>query len=94
MTFGTNGTAPGGSLLVNIDNNGKILQLVPGGIQRLNADGIPDTTFGQDGIVQSDYGNVGTEYAAIAQSDHQIVIIGYSYDSSTSNGDFVKRIWY
>ncbi len=103
----SNGAAGGNgndwSSFITTDANGKILvsgvsknssgnyDMV---IQRYNADGTPDTTFGTDGIVVSNgaAGGNGNDYGSSITTDAngKILVSGWSYNSS-GNWDMV--IW-
>jgi uncharacterized delta-60 repeat protein len=50
------------------------------GLARFNNDGSPDTTFDQDGIVTTDFGNIYDRVNAVAlQPDGRIVLAGHSF---------------
>jgi uncharacterized delta-60 repeat protein len=56
------------------------------GLARYNSDGSPDTTFDQDGIVTTDFGNSYDSGEAVAvQPDGRIVLAGHSYTEPEVN---------
>lgn len=71
---------PDGRILVAGSANGDFL------VERLRPDGAPDPTFGQAGIVQTDFGGSEAANALVLQSDGKIVAGGASTDSG---GDFL-----
>lgn len=57
-------------------------------VARYNADGSPDTSFGNAGKVITLIGNLADRAQGIAlQDDGKIVVAGYSYDTTTEIGD-------
>ena len=56
-TFGNNGYLDGYYDLLDTTGDGKILYVMPngGGVKRLNADGLPDATFGTSGVAGAGY---------------------------------------
>ncbi len=53
-----------------------------GALLRYNSDGSPDSSFGEEGIVIVNFGNLGDEYVFVSmavQKDHKIVVAGFSY---------------
>ncbi len=67
-----------GKLLVagfSIFNNTRYNSLI-----RLTQDGMPDTTFGTNGVVFELFAGIGENYGLVVQPDQKILICGYSYD--------------
>lgn len=55
-----------------------------GALVRYNSDGSPDDSFGEEGRVILDFGNMGDEYVFVSmalQQDNKIVVAGFSYVS-------------
>ena len=75
---------------VALQDDGKIVVVTPGGgdffTYRYNSDGLLDTTFDTDGIVQTDMGS-GFDYAnsVAIQADGKIVVAGYARNPANSN---------
>lgn len=60
-------------------------------LARITKDGIPDSTFGTDGVVTTAFGNDDDgAYKCAVQSDDKIVVTGYTGNSTQYNG-FVIR---
>jgi uncharacterized delta-60 repeat protein len=56
-------------------------------VVRYNSDGSFDTTFGNDGIVFTDFGYIAEAFGAVLQSDGKIIVAGYT-TQDTANFDF------
>ena len=55
-----------------------------GALVRYNNDGSPDDSFGEEGRIILDFGNMGDEYVFVSmalQQDNKIVVAGFSYVS-------------
>ncbi|UCH13270.1 MAG: T9SS type A sorting domain-containing protein, partial [Bacteroidales bacterium] len=55
-----------------------------GALIRYNSDGSPDDSFGEEGRIILDFGNMGDEYVFVSmalQQDNKIVVAGFSYVS-------------
>ena len=58
-------------------------------LARFNSDGSPDTTFDQDGIVTTDFGNsYDSGHAVALQPDGRIIVAGHSFTDSNVSIDF------
>src|SRR5947208_13470514 len=62
------------------------------GVQRYNADGTPDTTFGNNGSVVTDLtGRNDVPYAGAVQSDGKIVVGGVGHDANNDSNFALLR---
>ncbi len=85
------------AFLLFVQSNGQILVFggqtggsnTPAFVERLNANGMPDTTFGTDGVVTFNQATVGISGAvfshATLQANDQLVVAGYSPISSAAD---------
>ncbi len=92
--FGTDGiaissmTQDGNSRAIIVQNNGQIVTLANNyddsnfAVERFNADGTTDTTFGTGGIAFTNIGDEAYAKDIAMQADGKIVVVGYTYDSS------------
>ena len=83
-----------------LDSNQQIVAVghsIIGGVQyitvvRLNAAGIPDNTFGTNGVVELNPALVNDAYDVAIQPDNKIVIGGYVYDGLTPEKSLIIRL--
>lgn len=52
---------------------------------RLNSDGSLDSTFGNNGKVRTDFGNVEEAFGLVVQADQKLVVVGYTGDFNVSS---------
>ncbi|MBI3345430.1 MAG: hypothetical protein HY028_11360 [Gammaproteobacteria bacterium] len=84
-----------GSLIIQPD--GKIIAAGATGtttnadfaLVRYNLDGSLDTSFGTGGKRTTDFGRIDASRDAVLQPDGKMVLVGTSYNSSATDGDFV-----
>lgn len=78
---------------VGVDSNGKILMAghtTPFAMKRLNADGTPDTTFGENGDLH--FGFNGHAEKFTFQPDGKILVSGFAYDPDHFMDSVIARV--
>jgi uncharacterized delta-60 repeat protein len=93
--FGGDGNAEGRSVAVQTDGKIVVVGYATAGstekfaLARYNADGTPDTSFGDSSRVMTDVGISGSNATGVAlQKDGKIVVAGYAVKNSGTDYDF------
>ena len=93
--LGGDGNAEGRSVTVQTDGKIVVVGYATAGntekfaLARYNADGAPDTSFGDSGRVMTDVGISGSNATGVAlQKDGKIVVAGYAVNNSGTDYDF------